>query len=459
MKKLMMVGLLAGSVILSGCSGKKADMETLKNQALESTLSYDLVESLTTEVGPRLVGTEGDAKGVAWAVAKFRELGFDRVWTEDVEYMLWQRGPINAEIVAPFPQKMTAIALGGSVATPKEGIEAEIVHFETYAAMEEAEAGSLKGKVAFISNRMERHRDGSGYRPAVIARSKGSSLAAEKGAVAIMIRSIGTDNNRLGHTGMTHYNEGVNRIPAVALSNPDADLLVNQLKREKPVTVRLAVGNKRDDDAVVKTANVIAEVRGSETPDEFVVLAAHLDSWDVGTGAVDDGMGVGITMAAAKLISEMPERPKRSIRVILFAAEEVGLVGAKQYLEANKDSMDQHVIGAEWDFGTQKIYRMKPGVGNKALSEVKGFYKQIRELGVEELDRVNDAKGQSDLSVLGNAGMPALNFNADGTTYFDIHHTENDTLDKVELDVMQQATAIYAMFGWFAAESSVDFRK
>lgn len=458
MKKLLMTGLLAGSLALSGCGGKTADMETLKEQALSSSLSYELVESLTTEVGPRFVGSEGDAKGVAWAVNKFRDLGFDRVWTEDVEYMLWQRGPIQAEILAPFPQKMTAISLGGSVATPKEGIEADIVHFENYAAMEEAEAGSLKGKVAFISNRMERHRDGSGYRPAVIARSKGSSLAAEKGALALMIRSIGTDNNRLGHTGMTHYNEGVERIPAVALSNPDADLLVNQLKREKPVRVRLAVGNKRDDNAIVKTANVMAEIRGRETPDEFVVLAAHLDSWDVGTGAVDDGMGVGITMAAAKLIADMPQRPKRSVRVILFAAEEVGLVGAKQYLAANKDTLDQHIIGAEWDFGTQKIYRLKPGVGDRALSEIKGFYKQIRDLGVE-LDRSNDAKGQSDLSVLGNAGMPALNFNADGTDYFDIHHTENDTLDKVELAVMQQATAIYAMFGWFAAESTLDFRE
>lgn len=458
MNKFLTVTLLLSSALLSACSGTNDELQDLKDTSLNSDLGYEILESLTTEVGPRLVGSANDKKAVDWAVAKFESLGFDKVWTEEVEHYAWARGPISLEIKSPFPQRLNAIALGGSVATPAKGLEAEVIHFEDFQALKDAPTDSLKGKIAFVSKRMERHHDGAGYRPTVVARSKGSSEAARKGAIAILIRSIGTDNNRLGHTGMTHYEEDVTRIPAAAVSNPDADMLVNQFKREQTVRVKLQLATTRDDKKVVKTANVFGEITGRESPDEIVVLAAHLDSWDVGTGAVDDGMGVAITMAAATHIANMPNRPKRSVRVILFAAEEVGLVGAKSYLQRNKDSIDKHIIGAEWDFGTGNIYELEPGVGARSLSDIKGFYKTLRPLGLS-LAKDNNAKGQSDLSVLGNAGMPALNFNADGTDYFDLHHTDNDTLDKVDPEVLKQATAVYAMFGWFGAESTVDFRQ
>jgi len=437
---------------------EKDQLETLKQKALNSNLAYELVESITTEVGPRRVGTPGDAQGVKWAVAKMKALGFDKVWTEDVTFHQWTRGTVDARIIAPYPQKMVAIALGGSVPTPKGGLEAEVVHFENFAALEAAEEGSLTGKIAFVSYRMERKIDGSGYGPAVGTRVAGAAMAASKGAVAMIMRSVGTDNNRIGHTGSMRYKDGVAKIPAAALSNPDADILVNQLKRGKPVTFHLNLTSEMGEHIPVTTQNVIGEITGSESPEDFVVLAAHLDSWDVGTGAVDDGIGVGITLATAHHLMSLPQRPKRSVRVILFAAEEVGLVGVDQYLEANLDKIDRHVIGAEWDFGVGRIYEMVPGVGPMALNAIRELASYMAPLGVS-LSPKNDAKGQSDLSRLGKAGMPAVNLSPDGSKYFDYHHTENDTLDKVNAEDMKQNTAVFTLFAYFAAQSGVNFRQ
>ena len=430
----------------------------LKDTALEAGLAYELDESLSTEVGARRVGTPGDRLGIEWAVAKMKELGFDKVWTEEVTHVYWERGEIEAEVTAPYPHKMTAIALGGSVGTPKKGIEAEVVEFENFAALEAAPEGSLEGKIAYVSYRMERKIDGSGYGPAVIARGYGALAAQQKGAIAFIMRSVGTDDNRLAHTGGQREDKGIPGIPAAALSNPDADILSNMIRRGKPVTFKLKQSSKRHDKKVVKTANVIGEVTGRETPEDYVVLGSHLDSWDVGTGAVDDGIGVTITMAAGKHILDLPERPKRSIRVVLFGAEEVGLVGVRQYLEKNQAELDHHVIGAEWDFGVGRIYDMKPGVGPQALNAIREMAELFAPMGVS-LNPANDAKGQSDLSILGEAGMPAVNFSPDGSLYFDYHHTDNDTFDKVDPEAMKFNTAIYTMFAWLTAESGVDFRK
>jgi len=440
----------------------RAQIMALKKTALSSNLTYEIDESLTTEVGPRRVGTPGGKLGIDWAVAKMKQLGFDKVWTEDVTHYVWHRGTIEARILAPYPQKMVAIALGGSVGTPKDGLSAEVVEFADFAALNAAAPGSLDGKIAYVSFRMERKINGAGYGPAVRTRGAGPSVAASKGALALIIRSVGTDNNRIGHTGGLRYKDGIAKIPAAALSNPDADLLSNQIARgqntKKPVKVFLKLTAERRDDTPVITHNVIGEVTGRTHPDEYVVMGAHLDSWDVGTGAVDDGIGVSITLAAAHYIANLPQRPKRTIRVILFAAEEVGLVGAKEYVRKHESDMVNHIIGAEWDFGTGRIYEMTPGVGPSALNAVRELADLLAPLGVS-LSAKNDAKGQSDMSALGNKGMPAINFNPDGMDYFDYHHTQNDTLDKVDAQALKQNTAVYVIYSFFAAQSGVDFRK
>ncbi|WP_226960809.1 M20/M25/M40 family metallo-hydrolase [Thalassotalea sp. LPB0316] len=436
----------------------KVVLEQLKQSSLKSDLSYELIESLTTEVGNRLMGTEGDKRSIEWAVNKMKALGFDKVWTEEVKGTYWQRGHAHAQIVAPFPQKMVVLALGGSVSTPQGGLEAQVAHFETLADLKAAPDNSLNGKIAFVSYRMTKHIDGKGYGPAVGTRVTGASVAAQKGASALIMRSVGTDNNRTAHTGVMRYQEGIAKIPAVALSNPDADLLVNQLKRNKPVTFKLAVETITGHGQSAVSANVIGEITGSELPNEIVAIGAHLDSWDVGTGALDDGLGIGMTMAAAAQIAQLESRPKRTIRVILFAAEEVGLLGAKQYLADRKDDVSDHVLGAEWDFGMGPIYKMTPGVGANALNSIREFAQIIAPLGVS-LSPMNNGVAQSDMSLLTKAGMPSVNFAPDGTDYFDYHHTENDTLDKVNPDDLKINTTIYTLFAYYAAQAPVDFRK
>jgi len=215
---------------------------------------------------------------------------------------------------------------------------------------------------------------------------------------------------------------------------------------------------RRYDKKMVKTANVIGEITGSEAPDEIVAIGAHLDSWDVGTGAMDDGLGVAIVMASAAMIGEQAVKPKRTIRVILYAAEEVGFYGTKQYMIDHAAEVDKHIIGAEWDFGIGEIYELRPGVGDQSLAAIADLAGHLESLGVG-LSDTNNAKAQSDMSLLSNAGMPAINFRPDGTDYFDLHHTENDTLDKIDAEDMKQNTAVYTVFAWFAAQSGVDFRR
>lgn len=426
----------------------------LREQALAGSGAYDVVESLTTEIGPRMAGTEADARAVAWAVEKFRGMGFDEVRTEPVRFPVWRRGHERAEVISPFPQPLHLVALGRSVGTGDQPIEAEVVEFATLKDLENAPEGSLLGKIAYVSYRMERFRDGSGYGPAVAARGRGASTAARHGAVAYLLRSIGTDDNRLAHTGMMSYAENVAQIPAAALTNPDADLLSNMLRRGKPVKVRL------DIDAVTgeeyESSNVIAEVRGREKPDEIVLIGAHLDSWDLGTGAIDDGAGVAITMRAAALIAALPQRPKRTIRVVAFANEEQGLIGARAYATAHGDKVVQHIIAAESDFGAGRIYAFAT---SEPPADAQPFLEQLAQ-ALAPLD-IEYTPGQGgpgpDLIPMAQRGMAWAWLAQDGTDYFDYHHTHNDTLDKIDAKALDQNVAAYAVFAWLVAESDVSF--
>lgn len=435
-----------------------AQIELLKNTVLDSELSYQIVESLTTEVGHRLMGSEGDKKAIKWATAKMKALGFDKVWTEEITGPKWIRGEATARIISPYPQDVVVTALGGSVGTGETGITATVEHFKTFTDLKNAPKNSLMGKIAFVSYQMTRHIDGNGYGPAVETRVEGASVAAEKGAIALIMRSVGTDNNRIAHTGIMHYKEGVKKIPAVALSNPDADLLVNQFSREKTVSFHLKMTSSNPKGIIVKSANVIGEITGSVFPNEIVAIGAHLDSWDVGTGAIDDGLGVAMVLASAHHTAQLPIRPKKTLRVILFAAEEVGLLGAKAYVKEHKANIVNHVIGAEWDFGLGRIYKMTPGVGASSLNSIRELAKILAPMGVS-LAPTNNARAQSDMSLLSDAGMPSINFSPDGSRYFDYHHTENDTLDKVDAEALKQNTAVYTVFSYFATQSEINFRE
>lgn len=425
----------------------------LRDRALEENPGYAIVEELTTVIGPRMPGTEADARAVAWAKAKFEELGFDRVTTVPVTFDVWLRGEERAEILTPLPQPLKVTALGGSVATPPDGLSAQVVEFENLQALVDSPEGSLDGRIAYISNRMERFRDGRGYGPAVAARSTGAVEAARKGAIGLLIRSISTAEHRFPHTGNMRYQEGVEQIPAAALANPDADQLSRLIARGETVTVNLMLETMRPGEYT--SLNVIADMIGREAPDEMVVIGAHLDSWDLGTGAIDDGAGIGITFAAGHLIGQLPERPRRTVRVIAFAAEEIGLLGAYSYAQANAGNIREHVIAAESDFGAGRIYALRSNAKDEAWAALEQIGEVLSPLGIET-ERGAGGPGP-DIIPLATRGVTWAQLAQDGTQYFDYHHTADDTLDKVDAEDIDQQVAAYAVFAYLAAEADGDF--
>ncbi|MGX5202390.1 M20/M25/M40 family metallo-hydrolase [Aliikangiella sp. IMCC44632] len=448
-----LISVVLVALISASLQAQPLDEETLvaqlRDKALKSDLPFQILESLTTEVGARMPGTPQDALAVEWGVNKLKSLGFDKVWKEPVEFDTWIRKHESASITAPYFHNLHISALGFSVPTGPKGIHAEVVHFDSIEALQAAPENAAKGKIVFISRKMERFRNGQGYGPAVKARRNGAVEAAKKGAVAVVIRSIGTDSHRLPHTGLMKYQQGVKRIPAAALSNPDADLLVRIFKRKQPVRINLRIDSHQGEKYT--SHNVIGEMLGSELPNEKVVIGGHLDSWDLGTGAVDDGAGVAITMAAAKMIGDSPVRPKRTIRVVLWANEEQGLIGAKAYAKAHKDDLANHVTGAESDFGAGKIYAFASNVAEDNLPVVKKMQRLMRPLGIEYVD--NNAGPGPDLIPMYQLGMSVFSLRQDGTDYFDLHHTADDTLDKVVPENLSQNTAAYIVFAYIAANS------
>ncbi|WP_341219575.1 M20/M25/M40 family metallo-hydrolase [uncultured Pseudoalteromonas sp.] len=460
MKNLITALLLTSSMAATASSNEFTpkqlqQVDEVRTTALNSHLSYELLESLTTEVGPRLPGTENDKKAVAWAQAKFKELGFDKVWLEEATFPEWRRYSESGKILTPSEQPLHLTALGNSISTPKEGISAPIELFETLDELKAAPANSLKGKIAYINYRMNRDIDGNGYGPAVKARATGAIEASKKGAVAYMMRSVSTGHHRFAHTGGSYYKEGVKKIPNVTIANPDADQIARLVALGKDVSVNINVQTENLGEGT--SYNVIGQFNGTETPEQYVLIGGHLDSWDLGTGALDDGAGVALTMAAAKHISDV-KRPKRSIRVVLFAAEELGLWGAKAYFAKHKNDLHNIVAAAESDFGADVVYGFESNVDAASLPVVRAIAKELALLDVEYIGK-NQANGGPDLIPFKNAvSAPIFELAQDGTDYFDYHHTADDTLDKVTPAKLRQNTATYAVFALMAADSKTTIK-
>nr|WP_246189339.1 M28 family peptidase [Pseudoxanthomonas kalamensis] len=423
----------------------------LREQALADDTGWQVLESLTTEIGPRLAGSEADARAVEWAKAKFQSLGFDKVWTEPVTFPKWQRRSESAEVLGAGAQPLHVTALGGSAGGTVEG---EVVRFADLEALEAAAEGSLQGKIAFVDYRMSAARDGSGYRMGSMVRGKGPSAAIRKGAIGYVMRSAGTDSHRVPHTGMTRYEEGLTPVPAAALSMPDADQLA-RLVALGPTRLRLSLDCGWDGEYT--SQNVIGEITGRELPDEVVVIGGHLDSWDLGTGAIDDGAGVAITMAAGHLIGMLKQAPKRSLRVIAFANEEQGLLGGKAYAERHAGDVTQHQIVAESDFGAGRIYAFNTGPATAEASReaTMQIADALAPLGIEYAP----GKGGPgpDVSAIAGKGAAWGWLAQDGSDYFDLHHTADDTLDKVDPKALAQNVAAYTVFAWLAAEADGGF--
>jgi hypothetical protein len=407
----------------------------LRDAALHDQYAWNITEGLTTEVGQRLAGTEAEAHGREWAVAKLKALGFSNVQVEPFDMPTWTRGPESVEILAPFPQKLAVAALGNSASTPPAGITGEVVGFDTLAALEAAPDAAVRGKIVFVSHAMPRTMDGSGYGFFGGPRRQGPSIASSKGAIAIVIRSIGTDYHRNPHTGVMSFAEGVKPIPAGALPLPDAEQLQRILKRGKPVTMRLTLVSQTGRG---QSGNVIAEVPGRDPSLPPVLVGGHLDSWDQGTGAIDDAAGVAIATAAARRIMDAG-RPLRTIRVVWFGAEEPGLFGGLDYMR--KHAKEPHWALAESDFGAGRIWRVTTKLGPQREAEAKTVQAALAPLGIVPGSR-DEADG-SDIGPMIGAGAPAIGLSQDGTYYFDVHHTPDDTLDKVDPEALRQNVAAW----------------
>ncbi len=432
--------------------------ETLRDRAAGGDdAAWSILEGLTTEIGPRPAGSDAMHRASDWAVAHMRALGFENVHKERFTHDVWTRGRETAEVVSPFPQRLVVTALGGSTATPPEGITAEAVLFRSYDALLAAPEGSLAGKIAVVTQPMPRGGYGASYR----IRALGPSEAAKRGAVAYLLRSLATDVRRSPHTGAMTYlpqfsgaaQRPAARIPAAALTAVDAEQLERIAQRGRPLRLHLTLTPTITPGGYSET--VVGEVRGRERPDEAVVIGGHLDSWDLGTGALDDGAGAAITAAAAKLISDLPRRPRRTIRVVWWGAEEIGqanLAFAAAHPAAEQARM---VIASECDEGADHIggVELPPGAADSSFGRT--LAQVLGPIGAY-VSPDAAADGGADLETL--RGVPLASLQQDGTRYFDFHHTPDDTLDKVDRRQMDQNVAAWTAFAYLAAESGTDFR-
>ncbi|PHR21137.1 MAG: peptidase M28 family protein [Sphingopyxis sp.] len=445
--------LLAGATALflsTSALADNHDIAALQTKALQDDIAYDIVEGLTTEIGPRQAGTEAEARARNWAVAKLKALGFSNVRNEAYLMPTWVRGAETASVISPYPQKLAITALGNSGSTGAQGLTAELVYFPTLADLMAAPDGSLDGKIAFVSHEMKATQDGSSYGAFGPARFVGPNIAAKKGAAAIVIRSAGTDHHRNPHTGNTNFEEGVTPIPAGALSIPDAENLVRMIERGKPVELKLVLTPQNIGEQ--ESGNVIAELPGSDPSLGMIVIACHLDSWDLGTGAIDDASGCGIITAAAKHVMAAGQ-PKRTIRLLWAGAEEVGLWGGNAYGEARKG--DNHALAMESDFGADRVWRVEFNLPESAKPLADRIANALQPLGIGRGQQ--PATGGADVqAIIRNNNLAVIDLQQDGTRYFDLHHTPDDTLDKIDPEQLRQNVAAWTTVLSIVGNSDAD---
>ena len=414
-----------------------AMVAAMRDDALANAqTAFDITEGLTTEVGQRLAATEAEGRARDWAVAKLKALGFANVRVEPFDMPVWTRGAESAEILSPFPQRMAVAALGYSGSSGPQGVTGQIVYFDSVESLKAAPDSAVAGKIVFIDHHMMPAQDGSGYGQFGAPRRQGPTIASKKGAIAIVVRSIGTDHHRNPHTGVQYFADGAAPIPAGALSVPDAEQLVRILKRGRPVTMRLVLVSDKHDGG--HSGNVVAEVPGRDPNAPMVLVGGHLDSWDLATGAIDDASGIAIVTAAAKRIMDQG-RPLRTIRVVWFGAEEPGGFGGVAYQKAHPEQ--KYVLAGESDFGADRVWRF----GTKYSATDPALYgamtTALAPLGITKFDKA-EADG-TDVGPAIEAGAPWVSLYQDGTRYFDYHHTPDDTLDKIDPAQMQQNVAAW----------------
>ncbi|HEY3054119.1 MAG TPA: M20/M25/M40 family metallo-hydrolase, partial [Thermoanaerobaculia bacterium] len=418
----------------------------LMTAAAESSQGYETLAYLSDNIGPRLSGSKGAAMAVQWTTERFRSWGID-VRQEKVMVPHWVRGAESALLVSHNDQRLALTTLGGSVATPPEGIVTDVIEATSFDELS-ALGRQVAGKIVFLNRAMDMTLLSAGraldsYRRAQELRARGADRASQYGAVAVVIRSVGSASLRTPHTGSVVYEGAAVKIPAAALAAEDAMLIHRLLVKGDRVSMHLLLRPRIFDD--VESANVVAEIRGGECPDEIVLLGAHLDSWDVGTGAIDNGAGVTMVMESVRLIHELDLAPKRTIRAVLFMNEENGGRGARQYFTDHEN--ERHIAAIETDSGAAAPLGFVTTLNGVALSD---FRRGVR---IAKFEYAEDTG--VDTRPFIKAGVTGFGLVPDQRHYFDYHHSAADTLDKIDPHELAQNTAALAALTYVIAETGV----
>jgi len=433
-----------------------SDLKRLREAALKSDYAYREVAHLTENIGPRLSGSAQAAEAVEYVASELKAIGCE-VRLEKVMVPHWVRGEETAALVQ-FPgqpenttQKVVLCALGGSVATPADGITAEVIAVKDFDELKSLGRGKVAGKIVLFTYPFDKQMAAEGrgmeaYGEAVVYRSDGPGVAARQGAVACLIRSVGDAEYRIPHTGETNYAEDAPKIPAGAVTAEDADLIVD-LVRQGTVRMKLVLTPHTLPD--VESYNVIGDIKGSEHSEQVVIVSGHLDSWDLGTGAIDDGAGVAVSMEAANLVQKLHLRPKRTIRVIAWMSEESGTYGSKAYAKDHAAEFMKHFAAMETDAGAGHPL----GLNLKTKPEVKAMFKPIAALLQDSaagmLNLVEHCG--ADIEPMEKAGVPAFSPIQDSRFYFNYHHTAADTLDKIVPKELAENSAVVTVAAYALA--------
>lgn len=396
---------------------------------------------LTDRFGPRLSGTPAVEAAIAWAAARMRQEGLERVRTEPVMVPRWIRGRESLDVVRPFPRPLVMLGLGGSVGTPPDGLEADALVVDSFQDLE-ARSAEVRGRIVVYNVPY------TTYGETVQYRAGGASRAAQLGAVAALVRSVGPTGLRTAHTGALRYADGQPRIPAAAIPAEDAESLARLQALGERVTLRLRMEARTEAD--VESANLLAELVGRERPEEIVVVGGHFDSWDVGTGASDDGVGCIVVWEAVRLMKTLELRPRRTVRVVLFTNEENGLRGGLAYRDRHLDELPRHVMMLESDSGVFPPVR----IGVSGSDQVRAMIRDIATLLVGiDAHRVDPHGGGADIGPsVQAAGMPAVSLNGDPGRYFLVHHTPADTVDRIDPQEVSRAIAAVAVVSYIVAD-------
>jgi carboxypeptidase Q len=433
-----------------------ADLKRLQQAALSSDYAYKQVAHLANNIGPRLSGSAQAAKSVEYVGSELKAIGCE-VQLERLMVPHWVRGEETAALVQ-FPgqaenttQKIVLCALGASVATPTDGIIAEVIAVRNFDELKALPRDKVTGKIVLFNYPFDKQmaaegRGGEAYGEAVVYRGDGPSAASRQGAVACLIRSVGGADYRLPHTGQTKYADDAPKIPSGAVTAEDADLIAD-LVRQGPVKMKLILTPQQLPD--VESHNVIGDIKGSEHPEQVIIVSGHLDSWDLGTGAIDDGAGVAVSMEVANLIQKLHLKPKRTIRVIAWMNEENGLMGSKTYAKEHEKDFGNHFAAMETDGGAGHPLginiRGKPEV-KKMLAPVAAI---LQESGAGMLNLVEHCG--ADIEPLEKADVPAFSPIQDSRFYFNYHHTAADTLDKIVPKELAENSAVVAVVAYALA--------